>query len=199
MANANTQVQELYVAYFNRPADVAGLKYWSDILADDPNAYKGIAQDFSSSWEYMMTYNGLTNRQIVDTVYQHLFGRAAEAAGVDYWAGLLDQKALTVANVVTEVAHGAQGSDKVVIDGRVAVAAVFTDHLDTTLEQLAYSGVVANQTASAYLAAITDAQSAARALAPENIDAAISQFAGPIVNPIFGVDAEVVGVPPLHA
>lgn len=198
MADAGTSIQSLYVAYFNRPADVAGLQYWSGILAANPNAYAGIAQSFSLSLEYWTTYVNQDNRQVVDTVYQNLFGRHADSAGIDYWARLLDQKALTVANVVTEVSHGARGNDQIVVDGKVAAATAFTAHLDLKLEQLAYSGDFANKVASDYLATIVDGPTAATALVPANIDAAIAKFAHLFVTPL-GESAEVVGVPPLHA
>jgi hypothetical protein len=197
MTTAST-IQELYVAYFNRPADVAGLKFWSDILAANPGAYRDIVQDFSNSAEYLQAFRGLDSRQVVDTVYQHLFGRHAESAGVDYWAGLLDNKAVTIGNVVTEVAHGALGKDKIVIDGRVAVATAFTDHLDLKLEQLAYTGSGPNRIAADYLATIVDAQSAAVALVPANIDNEISKFAAPVVTPVVGLGVEIVGVPQGH-
>jgi hypothetical protein len=197
MANVSTDIQKLYVAYFSRPADVGGLQFWTNSLASGPGAYQTIAQNFSNSFEYQATYAGMDNRQVVDTVYQHLFGRHAEAAGIDYWAKALDQKTLTVANVVTAVADGAQFSDKVVIDGRVAAATAFTEHLDLKLEQLAYAGAMANKVGSDYLATIVDAQTAVNALLPGNIDEAISKFAGPIVTPVSMDSAEVVGVPPL--
>jgi len=198
MADAGTSIQSLYVAYFHRPADVAGLQYWSGVLAADPKAYDGIAQSFALSLEYWTTYIGQDNRQVVDSVYQNLFGRHADTAGIDYWARLLDQKALTVANVVTAVSKGAQGLDQTVIDGKVAAATAFTGRLDLKLEQLAYSGDFANKVASDYLATIVDGPTAATALVPANIDAAIAKFAFVFVTPL-GESADVVGVPPAHA
>jgi hypothetical protein len=198
MADVNLQVQELYVAYFNRPADVAGLAYWSGILAASPDAYPDIVRSFSLSLEYWTTFTGMDNRQVVDAVYQHLFGRAGETAGIDYWAGLLERKALTVANVVTAVADGALGKDKVVIDGRVAVATAFTQHLDLPLEQQLYAGSFANKIAADYLATIVDGETAASALLPANIDAAIASLGSLVLTP-HAQGAQVVGVPPLHA
>jgi hypothetical protein len=196
MTTAST-IQELYVAYFNRPADVAGLKFWSGILDTNPGAYRDIVQDFSNSAEYLQAFRGQDSRQVVDTVYQHLFGRHAESAGSDYWASLLDNKAVTIGNVVTAVAHGALDKDKVVIDGRVAVATAFTEHLDLKLEQVAYTGAGPNKIAADYLATIVDAQSAALALVPANIDNEIGKFVSFTVTPV-GQGVEIVGVPPGH-
>ena len=124
--NTQTTVQQLYVAYFSRPADVAGLAYWTNILATNPDGYQMISANFASSAEYKAMYAGQDNRAVVSTVYQHLFGRPAETAGVDYWAKALDNKVITIDNVVTQIAAGAQSTDKIAYDGKVAVAAVFT-------------------------------------------------------------------------
>jgi hypothetical protein len=198
MADVTTEIQKLYVAYFNRPADPAGLAFWSAALAGNSGAYESIVRDFAKSQEYLVGYNGYTNRSAIDLIYQHLFGRNAEQAGVDYWASLLDRKTLTIDTIVAAMVQGAQGSDKVVLDGRVAVATAFTNHIDTVAERLAYSGAVANSVASQYLSTVVDAQTAATALLPENIDAVITKLSGPVVIPLTGTSAELVGVPPAH-
>jgi hypothetical protein len=198
MADVTTEIQKLYVAYFNRPADPAGLAFWSAALAGNSGAYDGIARDFARSQEYMAGFSGMTNRTAIDVVYQHLFGRNAEQAGVDYWASLLDRKTLTIDTIIAAMAQGAQGTDKIVLDGRVAVATAFTSHVDTAAERLAYSGPAANTVAAAYLSSVMDAQTAASALLPENIDAVITRLAGPVVMPMTNAVADVIGVPPAH-
>ncbi len=177
MATVNeTEVQKLYVAYFSRPADVAGLAYWVDVLANHPNGYQQISSSFASSAEYKAMYAGMDSRATVSAVYQHLFGRAAEAAGVDYWAKLLDAKTITIDNVVTQVAAGAQGDDKVAYNGKVAVASSFTAHLDLASEQKAYSTAAGLKTASDYIASVHDLQSGATGMDPGNIDITIENM-----------------------
>jgi hypothetical protein len=171
-----TEVQKLYVAYFSRPADVAGLAYWTNVLANNPTGYQLISASFAASAEYKGMYAGLDNRATVNSVYQHLFGRAAETAGLDYWAKLLDQKAITIDNVVTQVAGGAQGNDKVAYNGKVSVASVFTDHLDLTAEQQAYSTSTGLKIASDYIASVHDLASGATAIDPGNIDITIENM-----------------------
>lgn len=171
-----TEVQKLYVAYFSRPADVAGLDYWVNVLTTNPTGYQVASADFAASAEYKAMYQGMDNRATVDAVYQHLFGRAAEAAGVDYWAKLLDAKAITIDNVVTQIAAGAQGNDSVAYNGKVAVATTFTSHLDTTAEQQAYSTTTGLKMASDYVASVHDLASAAAAIDPGNIDITIENM-----------------------
>jgi hypothetical protein len=49
--------QQLYVAYFNRPADALGLAYW---MTKDAAA---ASTAFASSAEYAATYAGIVPRQ----------------------------------------------------------------------------------------------------------------------------------------
>lgn len=178
MADNTNAVEKLYVAYFSRPADYAGLQYWTNVLATNPNGYQVISSNFAASAEYKAAYSGQSNAQVVSTVYQHLFGRPAEQAGVDYWAKLLDAKSITIDNVVTQIAAGAQTTDLFAYNAKVSVATTFTAHLDTTIEQNAYSGNVANKIAIDFIATITDLASAAAASDPGTIDGIIARIVG---------------------
>jgi hypothetical protein len=190
MADYINEVQKLYVAYFSRPADPGGLQYWADQLANNPNGYQNISHEFSTSAEYHAAYGGLDNRAVVGAVYQHLFGRAAESAGVDYWANLLNKGLITVDNVVTQVAAGAQGSDAFAYNAKVAVAAAFTDRLDLPTEQKAYAGTHSNGLAIDFIAGVKDLQSAASARDPGVIDTLITKMMTDA-----GLQATIVGVP----
>lgn len=137
MALTTAQIQNAYVAFFNRPADVAGLQYWS--------TYAGNAADllntFAQSAEYKGLYANMNSTQIVNAVYQNLFGRAPEVTGLNYWVGKLDNGQLTIGNVADAINQGALGSDKTIITNKTEAAVAFTAALDTTAEILAYAGV----------------------------------------------------------
>jgi hypothetical protein len=193
MADYTNAVEKLYVAYFSRPADSAGLTFWANELATNPNGYQEISANFSTSAEYKAAYAGMTNAQVVSTVYQHLFGRAAEQAGVDWWAQKLDSHTITIDNVVTQIAAGAQSTDLFAYNAKVSVATTFTAHLDTAAEQKAYSGDAANKIAIDFIATVKDLASAANASDPGQIDAVISQI---VTASGTGLgDAHVIGVP----
>lgn len=178
MADNTNAVEKLYIAYFSRPADYAGLQYWDNVLSNNPNGYQVISSNFAASAEYKAAYAGQTNAQIVSTVYTHLFGRPAEQAGVDYWAHLLDSNSITIDNVVTQIAAGALGTDLFAYNAKVSVATTFTAHLDTAAEQSAYSGNAANAIAISFIATIVDLQSAAAASDPGTIDSVIAKIVG---------------------
>lgn len=172
------EVQKLYVAYFSRPADPAGLLFWADKLQNDPTGYQQISAAFSTSAEYRATYGGMDNRAVVAEVYDNLFGRAAEAAGVDFWANALNTGAMTIDNVVTQVASGSQGTDRTTYNGKVAVSTAFTARIDTDAEKAAYTGATANKIAIDYVAGVKDLQSAAMHMDPGQIDATIAKIVG---------------------
>lgn len=160
-------LQKLYVAYFNRPADTAGLAYYEGVLEGAKGDAKAVAAtmaaisaSFAASAEYKAAYANMSNADVVNAVYQNLFGRPAEDAGKAYWAGLLDAKKITIDAVVTQVAGGAQGSDLTAYNNKVAASLAFTNALGTTN---AYSGDKANAAAKAFLSGVTDNASFAAA------------------------------------
>lgn len=166
MAVTTSDVQKLYVAYFNRPADVAGLDYWTKTsgatIAD-------IAKSFSEVQEYKDTFANKTNTEIVAKVYENLFGHEADFAGLNYWVNLLNENKIGVSEVVTTIYNGALTTDKDILTNKVAAATAFTDAIDTAAEAVAYTGEAANAVARAYLSAVTaDAASVTAAAASAN-------------------------------
>jgi hypothetical protein len=196
------EVQKLYVAYFSRPADVAGLNYWTQILSNNPAGYELISHTFATSPEYQAAYAGMNNAQVVNAVYEHLFSRDAEAGGLAYWTDLLDRHVVTVDNVVRDISKAAVNQDKFAYDAKVAVAGSFTSHLDLPEEQKAYAGAN-NKLAIDYVANVKDLVTAANGMDPGNIDSVIAKM---VATPT-GADgsAQIVGIaepdplmPPLY-
>ncbi|OMG65224.1 hypothetical protein AUR61_009565 [Stutzerimonas balearica] len=141
MALTIAQIQNAYVAFFNRPADVAGLQYWSSYAGN----YADLLNTFAESAEYKDLYAGMNSTQLVNAVYQNLFGRPAEVAGLTYWVGQLDNGALKIGNIADAINKGAQGTDADIISNKVTAATAFTNALDTNAEIVAYAS--ANDTA----------------------------------------------------
>jgi hypothetical protein len=174
MALTTAEIQQAYVAFFNRPADVAGLNYWSQYTGSLGELYA----TFALQTEYASTFNGLSSMEQVNLVYQNLLGRNAELTGLEYWALQLDNGAVTLANLTLSIIAGAQGSDIDTISNKVSAATAFTDALDTAAEALAYSGANANVAAAAWLSGVTDAASLAAAVAPAALDASVAVVVG---------------------
>ncbi|WP_020651796.1 DUF4214 domain-containing protein [Massilia niastensis] len=178
MADTNTiAVQKLYVAYFGRPADTGGLQYWTNALANNPNALAEMSRQFGLSQEYRVKYAGMDNRAIVNEVYDNLFGRAAEEGGLNYWSDLMNRGVITIDAVVNDVSRAAAGnSDGVVFAGKANAAAVFTQRLDLPSEVAAYAGPAAIQVAVDFVDTVRNLQSAAAAQDPGYVDSWISRM-----------------------
>ena len=168
-------VQELYVAYFGRPADTSGLDYWTNIVAANNGNTAAVSATFAASPEYTGLFTGLTNAQIVDKIYANMFGRGNTVAdGRDYWVGKLNDKAVGVSTIVAEVAKGAQTTDKEAVENKVAGATAFTAALDTPAENAGYAGTAALNLAKAFITGITTDATLSTAIAPTALTATVA-------------------------
>lgn len=168
-------IQKLYVAYFNRPADTAGLAYWEGVVEAAKGDTTAVSAAFAADTEYKTAYAGMSNADIVNKVYMNLFGRAAEAAGKDYWAKALDNKTITIDQVVTAIASGAQDTDLVAYNNKVKAATAFTAALDTSAEQSGYSGDAANAVAKSFISSVTTSATLSTAIAPATLGATVAK------------------------
>ncbi|TWI64336.1 uncharacterized protein DUF4214 [Pseudoduganella lurida] len=164
-----TEIQQLYVAYFNRPADVLGLSFWLDRA--NKSSISAVANEFANSTEYTDVYGGKTAAEQVNAIYMNLFGRPAEAAGLVYWANKLIAGTETFGSIALTIAGAAQNADKIAIDSKVAAASAFTASLTDGAEIVGYSGDAANSVARAFLAGVTDAATLATATTEANLNA----------------------------
>ena len=90
-AELYARISDLYIAYFDRAPDVFGLSFWFKYIYEDVLSLEDTASEFTKSLEYQLTYpSTLTNRTFVETIYDNLFDREPDAAGWDYWEGLLN-------------------------------------------------------------------------------------------------------------
>ena len=150
-------VQKLYVAFFNRPADVLGLSFWESKLAGGMTEAQ-IAQAFAASSEYTSLFTGMNQLQIVSTLYTNLFGRSASLTEANFWAQRMLNGLETVDSIALTLANSAQGTDATAIANKVTASTSFTDSLDTLEEATAYSGLAANAVVRTWLAGVTDTE-----------------------------------------
>jgi len=96
MALTESQIQELYVAYFGRPADVEGKAYWSG-TSTGVSTVLGFAANMHSQSEFQDAYGSKKTATQVNQIYQNLFSRDADAAGLEYWTGQIANGSLQLA------------------------------------------------------------------------------------------------------
>jgi hypothetical protein len=94
------QAYRVYQAAFARTPDAGGLGFWIGAM-ERGQSLRAVADGFVVSNEFRDLYGASpTNLQIVSKFYENVLHRAGEAGGINFWAGVLDSKAATVAEVL---------------------------------------------------------------------------------------------------
>jgi hypothetical protein len=125
-------VQYAYIAFYGRPADLAGQEYWAEQLDTNGGDLAGIIDAFSNSPEYDAQYGDLTNEELVAALYQQILGREADAEGLAYYVGELESGARTKGAIALDILNGplnnpeAAPEDAATLANRKAVADQFT-------------------------------------------------------------------------
>ena len=128
MATTSAQVQQLYVAYLGRAADKAGLDYWlKELNADEATlTLENLRANFvNEQAEYKDAYAGLSRQDTVIKIYNNLFGRAPDAAGLTYWTTGGGAN-VNADMLLTAFISGASAADAKVIANKVLVSEVYT-------------------------------------------------------------------------
>lgn len=170
------QIQQAYIAYYGRPADPNGLTYWANQLDKAGGNLSVIINAFGNSAESTALYGGSSLAAQVNKVYNTLFGRDADSAGLNFYVQGIQNGQFTLASVALNVFNGAQGTDKTGLESKLAYAKAFTAAIDTTQEIVGYSGDNAANAARAALAPVKDAASLEAATA--NLDTAVGSVTG---------------------
>jgi len=130
-------VQKMYIAYYGRAGDPAGISYWAEKLAVDGGDLSSIIESFGNSDEYSDRFSSLESSELVDNIYQQLFGRSADPDGLTFYTGRLDSGDYTLASIALEIANGIQADtdDSIIYSNKLAVANAFTEAINTSAAQ----------------------------------------------------------------
>ncbi|HJV79931.1 DUF4214 domain-containing protein, partial [Noviherbaspirillum sp.] len=176
-------VQQLYVAYFGRPADPSGLANFAAELEalqapddiqnlnaayDNNPPLRALIDSFGVSEESKALYPGDT-RTFISAIYLHVLNRAPDQEGLAFWANAVDHGSLTRANASFSIMAGAlanaspQGRmDAQLIGWRMTAASAFTGSLTDDAVVKAYRGNTAATIARNMLSTITAASDMAK-------------------------------------
>ena len=92
-----SKITSLYVSFFNRAADEAGLSYWknkgdmakakgkSDLLT-----LKELSSGFATHPTFTATYGSMGNEAFVKAIYKNSLGKEGDQEGITYWTNLID-------------------------------------------------------------------------------------------------------------
>ena len=164
MANSAADIQKLYIAYFNRPADPAGLAYW---MASSMTMTQ-IANSFGAQVEYNAAFAGQTTESIITALYQNLFGHAPDFNGLLHWVGEVNNSKSTIGNVAINILSGATGTDAATVAAKVTAATSFSGAINTTPAAVAYSKASGTAAAKAWLSLVTSDATAASQIIKQN-------------------------------
>ena len=173
-------IQKLYVAYFNRPADYEGLAFWNTVLNNNGGNLAFVSATFAKSPEYAEQNAGKSYFQIVNQIYQNLFNRDADVQGLEFWAARLREGTFTVDQIVKVIADNASDTDakdKTTYENKVAAAKAFSAELNTAAEIIGYTGNAANNAAKTWLSTVSTTASLNAAIAPTALASTVASVA----------------------
>ena len=130
-------VQEVYIGYYQRPADPAGLIYWAKRLDAAGGNLDEIIEAFANSAESQSLYGQIDGGNIstvVNAIYRSLFGRDAEIDGLAYYVNGFNSGRFTPATIMLNVLDGAQNADLQSVSHKVFGAELFTATIDPELD-----------------------------------------------------------------
>jgi hypothetical protein len=128
---ARQRVQEAYLAYYGRPADPAGLAYWTGQLKKAGGSLAPIIDAFGKSPEFDARYGGLSKTDLVTAVYRQTLDRDPDATGLAWYVGQLNSGASSLGTIALNVLDGAvTRPDATVVVNRTHVANYYTDWVE---------------------------------------------------------------------
>ena len=182
-SNYSTAVQELYVAYFGRPADFFGLQNFETALsnANAPTdlahlaaayntnpAVRALVDSFGASTESQNLFGPITDsttetNAFVNAIFENLFGRNASSAGLNFWSNAITSHSLTPSDAALAIAAGAAANtsaqgliDAATVANKVSVATDFTTEIGQSSQNIVdYSGPAAAAYVRSMLGSVT--------------------------------------------
>lgn len=121
-----SDLQQLYIGYFGRAADQAGLNFWLGAINNDGLSLDNVHAAFVNSEEYTAQYEGLTVSQKVAAVYQNVLGRAADAEGQAFWTKAIEDGTITEDQLIEGLLSGLSKNDALAVSNKVIVANYYT-------------------------------------------------------------------------
>jgi len=192
-------VQQMYIAYFGRPADPGGLSNFSTELsrAGAPTTIRGLTDAyaanaairtlidaFGTSDESKNLYTGGTSA-FVNAIYRNIFNRDADAEGLKFWSDAIDAGILTRGNAALSIMAGAldnmtaQGRlDAQSVEKKTTVAASFTTTVSAGTVD-GYRGDTAAATARAMLSNVVSSTDTAAFQA--TVSSTVAQLSAAVV------------------
>ena len=177
--SAGEQIAATYAAFFGRAADRLGFEFWvgefqaglpvqgpATLFANIASSF-GIGAEAQGLYPFLADPFGADDAEIstfLGTVYDNLFNRAPDTAGLDYWTGQIKATLAAgqfVGSVLVNIIGGTQdsvdGLDITTLMGKVAVSLAYIAEQDE--HDMQWAGAADIAAATQLLAPVTDAPS----------------------------------------
>ena len=165
-------IQGIYIALFGRPADPIGLNYFNSITNNGQNLAS--IGNLAGQPEYLSRFEGMNNAQIVTSIYQELFGRNPDLAGLQFFTQQLNSGAQTINTIAINILDGAQGEDRALVNAKIAAADQFTAAVAADPDALAaYQGATGIAFGQSFLRQIDESTDT---LTAEQVQAQVAAF-----------------------
>lgn len=126
-------VQKIYIAFYQRPADPAGLRYWAQRMDAAGGDQAAVIDAFATSPEAVALYGPIdasTIGTVVDAIYLALYNRAPDADGKKFYVDGFNAGTFTPGTIALNILNGASNDDAVAIANKLVVANQFTQQVD---------------------------------------------------------------------
>lgn len=126
-------VQKIFIAFYQRPADPAGLKYWADRIDAANGDAAAVVSAFATSPEAVTLYGTIdatTIGAVIDKIYLALFNTAPDAAGKKFYVDGFTAGTFTAGTIALNILNGATNDDAVAIANKLQVSNTFTQQVD---------------------------------------------------------------------
>lgn len=109
----------VYIGYYNRAADPAGIQFWEQVIANTSLDLEAVATDFAGQAETQSVHPFFadpatsTPSTFITSLYQNLFNRDPDAAGLEFWSEQLQnaidgvEGSFSVGEIIVKIIEGA--------------------------------------------------------------------------------------------
>ncbi len=135
-------LQKLYIAYFGRPADPSGIKYWLSCL-NISLSLKEISEELSRQEEYknLALYESLDSK--INQIYLNLFNRRAGSNDLKFWTEIFNTKGYKISEIVYSLLFSHINDDLIdpnqvnldnqILNYKISAAEIFTNKISRSI------------------------------------------------------------------
>ncbi|MFK7160088.1 hypothetical protein V6U78_03445 [Marinospirillum sp. MEB164] len=150
------QIQQMYIAYYGRPADPAGLAYWTQQAEEQGMDW--VTEAFTQGTEATLIQGNKSQPQLINDWYQQAFGRGANQREINEISKKMND-GVSQGQILKELLAQAESNpaDKHTLENRTKVADNFTQQVEKTGASYTFNEVAA---ANSLLLAISPSSNA---------------------------------------